>query len=171
MRTFFSKGQCSALTAADEGQSTLPPSRKIMSRSYPQNPVCAVGAIIFRRDEVLLIRRGKAPALGKWSMPGGAVNLGEGLEEAVVREVEEETGLKVRPVRLGKVVDRIFRDEEGCVQYHFVIVDYLCDVLDGQPQPKSDAAAVGYFKITDLESLDMTEGTAEVIREVYRSIR
>jgi len=88
-----------------------------------------------------------------------------------VREVHEETGLTVRPKRIGKVIDRIFRDEEGRVQYHFVIVDYLCEALDGEPQPSSDAAAAGYFKIADLESLDMTEGTAEVIREVYRSPR
>ena len=140
-----------------------------MSRVYPKNPVCAVGAIIFKQDSVLLIQRGKAPSLGKWSIPGGAVHLGESLEEAVVREVQEETRLTVRPKRIGKVIDRIFRDAEGQVQYHFVIVDYLCDVLDGEPQPSSDAAAAGYFKITDLENLNMTEGTAEVIREVYRS--
>jgi mutator protein MutT len=141
----------------------------MMSRLYPQNPVCAVGAIVFKQDSVLLIQRGKAPALGKWSIPGGAVNLGESLEDAVMRELQEETGLTVRPMRIGKVVDRIFRDEEGRVQYHFVIVDYLCEVLEGEPQPRSDAAAVGYFKITELESLDMTKGTAAVIREAYRS--
>jgi 8-oxo-dGTP diphosphatase len=140
-----------------------------MSRTYPKNPVCAVGAIIFRQDSVLLIERGKAPSLGKWSIPGGAVHLGESLEDAVVREVQEETRLTVRPRRIGKVLDRIFRDEEGRVQYHFVIVDYLCELLEGEPQPRSDAAAVGYFKISELERLDMTEGTAEVIREVYRS--
>jgi 8-oxo-dGTP diphosphatase len=140
-----------------------------MSRVYPQNPICAVGAIIFKQDSVLLIQRGKAPSLGKWSIPGGTVHLGESLEDAVVREVQEETRLTVRPRRIGKVIDRIFRDEEGRVQYHFVIVDYLCEPLEGEPQPRSDAAAVGYFKIKDLEGLDMTEGTAEVIREVYRS--
>jgi ADP-ribose pyrophosphatase YjhB (NUDIX family) len=139
-----------------------------MSRVYPQNPTCAVGAIIFKQDSVLLIQRGSAPALGKWSIPGGAVHLGESLEDAIMREVQEETRLTVRPKRVGKVVDRIFRDEGGRVQYHFVIVDYLCEVLDGEPQPGSDAAAVGYFKVADLKGLDMTEGTAEVIQEVYR---
>jgi len=140
-----------------------------MSRVYPENPVCAVGAIIFKQDTVLLIQRGKAPSLGKWSIPGGAVDLGERLEDAVVREVEEETRLAVRPKEIGKVIDRIFRDEGGGVQYHFVIVDYLCEVLEGEPQPGSDAAAAGYFKISDLDALDLTEGTAEVIREVYRN--
>ena len=140
-----------------------------LSRLYPQNPVCAVGAIIFRQDSVLLVQRSKAPALGKWSIPGGAVHLGESLEDAVVREVQEETELTVCPKRIGKVIDRIFRDPDGRVQYHFVIVDYLCKVLEGEPQPRSDAAAVGYFKLSALDKLDLTEGTAEVIREVYRS--
>ena len=95
--------------------------------------------------------------------------MGEGLEDAIVREVEEETRLRVRPRCIGKVVDRILREEGGRVQYHFVIVDYLCEVLEGEPLPSSDAAAVGHFKISDLDDLDLTEGTAEVIREVYRS--
>jgi 8-oxo-dGTP diphosphatase len=140
-----------------------------MSRVYPETPVCAVGALIFRLDQVLLIRRGKAPALGQWSIPGGVVHLGETLEDAVVREVEEETHLTVRPRRIGKVIERIFRDEEGRVQYHFVIVDYVCEIVEGEPQFGSDATALGYFRIADLNSLDMTQGTAEVIREVYRT--
>jgi 8-oxo-dGTP diphosphatase len=142
-----------------------------LNRLYPKGPVCAVGAIIFRQDSVLLIKRGKAPAQGKWSIPGGAVQLGERLEAAVVREVEEETCLKVSPQRVGKVIDRIFHDGSGRVQFHFVIVDFLCEVLDGEPLPSSDAAAVGYFKISELDDLDLTEGTAEVIREVYRNQR
>jgi tetratricopeptide repeat protein/NUDIX domain-containing protein len=95
----------------------------------------------------------------------------ERLEAAVVREVEEETCLKVSPQRVGKVIDRIFHDGSGRVQFHFVIVDFLCEVLDGEPLPSSDAAAVGYFKISELDDLDLTEGTAEVIREVYRNQR
>ncbi len=142
-----------------------------MDRVYPKSPVCAVGGIIFRGDSVLLIKRGKAPALGKWSIPGGAVQLGETLEDAVVREVAEETGLKVSPQRIGKVIDRIFRDGSGRVQFHFIIVDFLCEVLEGEPLPSSDAAAVGYFKISELDDVDLTEGTAEVIREVYRGQR
>src|SRR5262245_5437364 len=114
---------CSMLRVDRSGSGTIRPSsfNKIMSRTYPQNPVCAVGAIIFRRDEVLLIQRGKAPALGKWSIPGGAVKLGESLEDALVRELREETGLTVRPIGIGKVLDRIFRDPEGQIQYHFII--------------------------------------------------
>jgi len=141
----------------------------MMEQIHPQNPICAVGAIIFRRESVLLIKRGKAPALGKWSIPGGAVHLGERLEDAVVREVEEETHLRVSPKYIGKVVDRIFQNETGRIQHHFIIVDFLCEILEGEPLAGSDAAAVGYFRLSDLDNLDMTEGTSEVIREVYRS--
>ena len=142
-----------------------------MDRVYPKSPICAVGGIIFRDDSVLLVKRGKAPAVGKWSIPGGAVQLGERLEDAVIRELEEETGLKVSPQHISKVIDRIFRDAPGRVQFHFIIVDFLCEVLEGEPLPSSDAAAVGYFKISELDDLDLTEGTAEVIREAYRSQR
>jgi 8-oxo-dGTP diphosphatase len=139
-----------------------------MNRKYPEVPVCAVGAIIFRQDSVLLVKRGKDPACGQWSIPGGVVRLGETLESAVIREVREETQLTALPVHVGKVIDRIYKDGHGRIQYHYVIVDYLCEVLEGQPVPNSDAAAAGYFKIADLDKLDLTEGTAQVIREVYR---
>ena len=140
-----------------------------MNRIYPKEPVCAVGAIIFRQDSVLLVKRGKEPAYGKWSIPGGAVHLGETLENAIIREVREETCLEVRPIQLAKVVDRISRDEEGSIRYHFVIVDFLCEVLNGEPKPCSDAADIGYFAVTNLDVLNMTEGTAAVIREVYQN--
>ncbi len=138
-----------------------------MNRRYPETPICAVGAVVFKGDSVLLVRRGNAPAVGKWSIPGGAVGLGETLEAAVIREVREETQLEVRPVKLGKVVDRIIPDTEGNVQYHYVIVDFVCEVITGAVEPGSDAAAAGFFKIGILDELDITEGTREVIREVY----
>ena len=145
---------------------------EIMSthRDYPIAPICAVGAIIFKQDSVLLIQRGNAPGRGKWSIPGGAVHLGENLEDAVIREAREETQLAVRPIHICKVVDRIHRDASGNIQYHFIIVDYLCEVLEGEPQPSTDAAAVSYFKMEELKNLDLTEGAAEVIDEVYQNL-
>jgi 8-oxo-dGTP diphosphatase len=140
-----------------------------IDRAYPIAPICAVGAIILKQDAVLLVQRGNAPGCGKWSIPGGAVHLGESLEDAVTREVREETQLRIRPIQIGKVVDRIYRDGSGRIQYHFVIVDYFCEVLEGEPHPSSDATAVGYFKMEELTNLDLTEGTAEVISEVYRN--
>src|SRR5262249_46119250 len=131
-------------------------------------PVCAVGAIVFRGDAVLLVKRGKPPAQGQWSIPGGRVALGETLEAAVVRELSEEVGMDVRPVSVGKVVDRIYKDSEGRVTYHYVIIDYVCEAGLGQPLAGSDAAEAGFFELQAMDEMDMTDGTAEVIREVKR---
>ena len=139
-----------------------------MTQAYPSAPVCAVGAIVFRGSAVLLVQRAKPPAQGKWSIPGGVVQLGETLEEAVIREFREEVQLEVRPLQVGKVLDRIHRDAAGQVYYHYVIIDYLCEPVQGEPRPASDARAAAYFEVSNLDSVDMTEGTAEVIREVFR---
>lgn len=142
-----------------------------MSRTHPQAPVCAVGAIVFRGDEVLLIQRGKPPAQGKWSIPGGAVRLGETLESAVVRELREEAGMEAKPLGVGKVIDRIYADSQGKIAYHYVIVDYVCEAGPEQPAPGSDASDAGFFEIQKLDEMDMTEGTAEVIREIQKRWR
>ena len=142
-----------------------------MNRVYPVAPICAVGGIIFKENSVLLTKRVKPPGQNKWSIPGGKVQLGETLEAAVIRELWEETSLEVRPIRVGKVLDRIFREPDGRVSFHYVIVDYVCHVIRGESKPGSDAADVGYFEIGTLDSLDMTDGTAEVIREVHAGWR
>ncbi|MCI0423548.1 MAG: NUDIX hydrolase, partial [Acidobacteria bacterium] len=139
-----------------------------MIRSYPEAPVCAVGGIVFRGSTVLLIQRAKPPAQGKWSIPGGVIRLGENLEAAVAREIREEAGLEVRPVTVGKVVDRIFVDSDGKVAYHYVIIDYVCVAGQGAPQAGSDASAAAFFDVQRLDEIDMTDGTAAVIREVQR---
>jgi ADP-ribose pyrophosphatase YjhB (NUDIX family) len=114
----------------------------------------------------LLIQRSKPPAQGKWSIAGGAVRLGETLEAAVVRELREEAGLEVKPLAVAKVVDRINTDAEGKIAYHYVIIDYLCEAGPGQPHAGSDASGAGFFEIERLDEMDLTEGTADVIREV-----
>lgn len=139
-----------------------------MKRAYPEYPVCAVGAMIIKDRKILLVRRGQPPAFGKWSIPGGVVQLGETLEEAVIREAREETGLEVRPLRIGKVVERIYRDTESRIEYHYIILDYVCEILGGTLQAGSDASAVDLVVFESLDELDLTEGTAEVIREVFR---
>lgn len=141
-----------------------------MDRTYPSAPVCAVGAIIFRGNQVLLVKRSQAPAEGKWSIPGGVVHLGETLEGAVRRELFEEVQLVVHPVQVGKVLECIFRDSTGQILFHYIIIDYVCEILSGVVQSGSDAAAAGYFDIGRLEGLDMTEGTAEIIREIFGGI-
>ena len=142
-----------------------------MSRTYPSAPVCAVGGIIFYGSQVLLIKRGKPPAEGKWSIPGGVVNLGETLEEALKRELLEELGISVEPLGVGKVLERIIRDPGGKIHFHYVIIDYVCVIRAGVPRAGSDAAAASFYEIDDLDRLEMTEGSAEIVREVFRGHR
>jgi mutator protein MutT len=111
----------------------------------------AVGAVVVDRGRVLLVRRGHEPAKGKWSLPGGALELGESLADGVVREVREETGLIVEPVELVELLDRIHREGER-VRYHYVIADYLCRVVGGEMQAASDAEAVRWVERTEWNS-------------------
>ncbi|MHB1675662.1 MAG: NUDIX hydrolase [Acidobacteriaceae bacterium] len=97
-------------------------------REYPMSPIVGVGAVVFHAGCVLLVRRAKAPLAGEWSLPGGAVELGETLEEAVVREVAEETGLCVVPLQALKAFDHIDRDADGRIRFHYVLVDFLCRI-------------------------------------------
>ncbi|MFQ6672582.1 MAG: NUDIX hydrolase [Candidatus Tectimicrobiota bacterium] len=136
-----------------------------MSREYPEHPRVGVGAIIFDRDRrrVLLVKRGREPALGHWSIPGGLVNVGETLDEALQREVCEETGLAVKVGPLVEVVDRIVYDDARQVRFHYVLVDYLCSVGPTEPLGASDAEEALWFEMGQLEGLEMTNGTLEVI--------
>lgn len=140
-----------------------------MRREYPEAPIAGVGAVIVREGEspaVLLIRRGQEPLKGEWSLPGGAVELGEILEEAICREVLEETGLVVEPVEIVQAFDRISRDPDGRVRYHYVLVDFLCRVTGGTLACATDAAEARWADPDDLSSL--APFTAEVIRKALR---
>lgn len=112
-----------------------------MLREFPEAPRVGVGAVIVHESRVLLVRRGREPLKGHWSLPGGLIELGESLQNAVVREVEEETGLRVEPLELIELLDRIHREEDR-VRYHYVIADYLCRVTGGTLKAASDADAV-----------------------------
>ncbi len=136
-----------------------------MRRAYPDRPIAAVGAVVLDGDQVLLVRRGHEPLKGAWSLPGGGVELGETLEEAVCREVREETGLVVAPVRRVAVLDRIDRDAAGRVLYHYVLIDYLCRVLGGSLRLASDASAVRWIALERLEEAALPQTTVGVIRD------
>jgi len=136
-------------------------------RRYPNRPLVGVGALIFRRDRILLAQRGKDPLKGWWSLPGGALELGESLQDAVCREVLEETGLEVEPVKLFEVFERIMRDDAGAPEYHYVLVDYVCRVTGGKLFPGDDVSAVDWVRRADLPSLQITEGTLAVIERAY----
>ena len=116
---------------------------------------------------VLLIRRGKEPLRGRWVVPGGTLELGETLEAGVVREVLEETGVTVRPREVVTVFDRIERDATG-VRYHYVIVDYLCDYVSGEPEAGTDAEAVALVAPGDLPRYDLPAKALEVVLDGFR---
>jgi len=131
-------------------------------REFPDAPRVGVGAVVLDGERVLLARRGRAPSAGKWSIPGGLVHLGERLEEAAVREVQEETGLHVRLLGLCGVIDRVVRDAD-VLRYHYVIIDYVAESVGGRLQAGTDAAEVRWVAVGDLGQYDCTEGLAEMI--------
>lgn len=138
-----------------------------MNRSYPDRPMVGVGAIIFWKESVLLVRRGRQPAYGKWSLPGGLVELGESLKEAVMREVREEVGLDVTVKDLAAALDRVILDEAGKIEYHYVLLDFICEYKGGEPMPASDALACAFVSLDDLPRYSMTRGTERVIRRAH----
>ncbi len=137
-----------------------------MKRSYPDRPIAAVGAVVVKDGRILLIRRGKAPSYGIWSVPGGAVHLGESLRDAARREIREECGIEIDLTDVLEAVDRITRDAEGRVQYHYVVIDYLACWASGEIASASDSLEARWVAPTDLAQYQMTSGTADVIRKM-----
>jgi ADP-ribose pyrophosphatase YjhB (NUDIX family) len=120
-----------------------------------------------RHDDVLLIRRGKAPQEGLWSVPGGALELGESLHQGVRREVKEETGLEVRVVEFAEVFERIMTDASGAVEYHYVLLDYLCELVGGDLSAGDDAAEAAWVNRADLRARPLTPGLPAVIDKAF----
>lgn len=143
-----------------------------MNREFPELPLVGVGAIIIEDDRVLLVKRGHPPIQGQWSIPGGVLEVGEMVREAAVREAREETGLTVEPGELLGVFDRILHDAEKRVQYHYVLIDFLCKRIAGELHAASDAEEVRWFRRDELPVLHLAKDTQEVIQEGFeKSIR
>ena len=134
-------------------------------RQYPERPIVAVGAVILDGARVLLVKRANEPLKGQWSLPGGVVEIGETLDEALVREVREETGLDVEVGAVVEVLDRVRHDVDGRVEFHYVIIDYVCRVRGGTATRGSDADAVAWVDVADLERYGVNDKAVAVIRK------
>jgi len=140
-------------------------------RRHPERPIVAVGAVILDGDRVLLVKRGQEPLKGEWSLPGGAVEIGETLQAALVREVREETCLDIEVGPVVEVLDSIRRDADGRTEYHYIIIDYRCRVSDKGAAAAcgSDAADVRWVPVPDLASYRVTNPAIAVIRKALAS--
>jgi ADP-ribose pyrophosphatase YjhB (NUDIX family) len=141
-----------------------------MKREFPEVPLVGVGAIIIEQLQVLLVKRAHPPLQAQWSIPGGVLEVGEMVREAAVREAREETGLIVEPGDLLGVYDRVLRDAERRVQYHYVLVDFLCRRVGGELAAGSDAGEVRWFTREELPALNLAEDTQDVIAKGFASL-
>ncbi|MGQ9566166.1 MAG: NUDIX hydrolase [Candidatus Bathyarchaeales archaeon] len=135
-----------------------------MRREYPTQPLVGIGAIILQDDKILMVKRASEPGKGKWSVPGGLVELGEKLEKTVIREVKEETNLDVTVVRLIDAVDNIVYDANGKLRFHFVILDFLTSLKGGNLQPSSDVVDTKWIRLDEAEDYDLTKTFREFIK-------
>ena len=134
-----------------------------MAREYPAAPVVGVGAVVVRDGRALIVRRGHEPRKGEWSLPGGLLQLGESLADGAKREVFEETGLEVAIGPIIETFDRVHRDAEGRIRYHFVIVDFVCWSSSGEPVAGSDAEAVAWATADEIDGYSMSAHAKAVL--------
>ena len=139
-------------------------------REYPERPFVGVGVVVLRGEEVLLVQRGKAPNKGQWSIPGGKQRLGETVIQAVQRELDEETGVKVEQLALLDVVDFIVPDNQGKILYHYTLVDFQGQWLSGECRSGDDADTVKWFKLKELYSLSLQEITRKIIFKAVENL-
>jgi 8-oxo-dGTP diphosphatase len=159
-----------------------------LSREYPERPVVGVGGVVIENGRALLIRRGSEPLRGQWSIPGGTLELGESLEQGVVRELKEETGLTVRIVEMIEVFDRIYEDEAAAAggetqgpsgapakkkgpRFHYVIIDYLCERIDGEAKAGSDVTDVAFATEDEFVNYGLTETATRILRKAFEMHR
>ena len=142
-------------------------SNSIFSGHYPNHPRVAVGAVVFKEEKVLLVLRGKPPAEKQWSIPGGCVELGETLQEAAEREINEETGIVIQAKKPIYTFDVIERDESGHIRFHYVIVDLSADYIKGDLKAGDDAIDVSWVSLRDLNSYNVSDATIKLLAKCY----
>lgn len=142
----------------------------MVKREFPKQPILCVGAVVILGNSVLLIRRGKPPQKGEWTLPGGMVELGESLRAAVRREVQEETGLRVEPASLAAIFERIIR-RNGRVQYHYIVLDYVCRLKGGKLRPASDVTDARWVSQAELGQYRLRPQARQVIQKAFDNIK
>ncbi|MFY9743423.1 MAG: NUDIX hydrolase [Candidatus Sulfotelmatobacter sp.] len=141
-----------------------------MQREFPEVPLIGVGAIIIEGDRVVLVKRAHPPLQAEWSIPGGVLEVGELVRDAAVRETREETGLTVETIELLGVYDRVLHNPQQRVQYHYVLIDFLCRRVGGDLAAASDAAEVRWFRREELPALRLAEDTVDVIEKGFAKL-
>jgi ADP-ribose pyrophosphatase YjhB (NUDIX family) len=136
-----------------------------MAREYPGRPVVGVGAVVVRDGRALIVRRAHDPRKGEWSLPGGMLELGESLSDGARREVREETGLDVEVGAILETFDRVHRDDDGRIRYHFVIIDFVCRAAAGEARAGSDAEAVAWITADEIEAYGINAHAGAIIRK------
>ena len=142
-----------------------------MKRDYPERPIIGVGAVIVQGGRALLVRRATEPLKGEWSVPGGVLELGEKLRDGAVREALEETGLRVEAGEVLDVFDSIFTDDDGRTQYHYVLIDFLCQVVSGEAIAGSDVSQVQWVTESDFAGMNLRASIAQVVRKGLAAVR
>jgi len=136
-------------------------------RQYPKLPLVGVGAVVIKEGKILLVKRAFPPGQGKWSFPGGLVELGEKLSDACARETEEETGFEIEVLELINVFDMIERDDEGKVRYHYVLVEFLAKPTGGQERPNVEVSELKWVTHDESKSMDMTRTARRALNELF----
>ena len=142
-----------------------------MTREYPKHPLIGVGVVVFRESELLLIRRGKPPRLGQWSLPGGLQELGETVFHCARREAKEECGVEIEPLEVIDTVDAVTRDDKGAVRFHYTLIEVLAEWRAGEPRAGDDAMGVGWHDPAKIEALGMWAETNRIVAEGWRRYR
>lgn len=140
----------------------------LSGRQYTPYPRVGVGVLVFKDDQFLLICRGKSPGKGKWTLPGGMIELGETMEQAAVREIKEECGIEIQVNQVIKVFEHIERDAFNKVRYHYVVVDFVGEYIRGTLKAASDVDDARWFTLLSLEGMEIPERTLNLIQEVYQ---